>query len=442
MKPLNRALLAKCLDGDQDAAVPRHKARPGSRATHSGSEPATRSYMVHIQGALPVCRQAGGVPIHAWTNQVEQSALTQLEAMSRLPCLDPRGLAVMPDVHVGNGACVGSVAPLRGALVPGIIGVDIGCGMLAARLDMLAADLPDSLAALRGAIEDAVPLGPRDHRETVDPAAWAALEPRYRAIVHKQPRVYQRAAPHQLGTLGGGNHFIEVCLDEADGVWLMLHSGSRGPGSLIGKRFIEAADRWCSSEGLRRPNRSLAWLPEGTPLFEDYREAMLWAQDYARANREVMLALVLGVMRRLFGRRARVLGEVVSCHHNYAAREEHGGHPLWVMRKGAIRAGLGELGIVPGSMGTESFIVRGLGNAQSWCSCAHGAGRRMSRLDARQSFSTRDLARQTAGIECRKDAGVVDEAPGAYKPIREVMANQKSLVEPLHTLHQVLCIKG
>lgn len=448
-KRLNRAELAHFLDphADMDADDPRaHRSTKAERRAarpSSPSAPPEETSLIHLQGPLPVFTQpATGAPIRAWTNTIETSAWKQLQQVAQLPFLHPKGLAIMPDVHVGHGACVGSVLPLRGALVPSTIGVDVGCGMCAVRLDFTADQLPDTLRAVRLAIEEAVPLGMAAHDEVVAPDVWAPLHERYRAILQRHPKTFKRQAGQQLGTLGGGNHFIEVCLDEHQQVWVMLHSGSRGVGGQIGQHFIEQAAAWCDREGLKTPNRQLGYLLEGTALFDDYAQAMLWAQDYARANRQVMLDLTLRALAKALGRRLTVTGEAVQCHHNYVAREHHFGEDLWVTRKGAIRAGVGEWGIIPGSMGAESFIVRGKGMADSYCSCSHGAGRAMSRQAAKQRFSSADLRRQTEGVECRKDSGVIDEAPGAYKPIREVMAQQRDLVDVVHVLRQVVCVKG
>lgn len=449
-KRLNRAELARHLETDSsamDSEDPRAFRSPKtarvSRQTDKASrEPPPEMPMLHWSDPLPVTRQEpGGVPLRIWTSAMEVSAWKQLSQVATLPFIHPRGVAVMPDVHVGSGACVGSVLPLRGALVPQLIGVDIGCGMAAVRLDLSARDLPDTLRAVRQAIEEAVPVGMASHREVSAPEVWAPLCARYRLLLQKSPRMFKRHAGEQLGTLGGGNHFIEVCLDEAQQVWVMLHSGSRGVGGQIGQHYIAQALRWCEGEGLKTPG-GLGYLLEGTPLFEDYWNALLWAQEYAQANREVMMKLTLKAVSGALGRPLRVTGEAVRCHHNYVAREQHFGEELLVTRKGAIRAGAGEWGIIPGSMGTESFIVRGKGNVDSYCSCSHGAGRAMSRAAARQQFSTKDVRRQTEGVECKKDSSVIDEAPGAYKPIRAVMTQQQDLVEVVHTLRQVVCVKG
>lgn len=389
---------------------------------------------------LPQVRETeGGVPVRIWTQELEASAWRQLSSLASLPFMHPRGIAVMPDVHLGSGACVGSVLPLRKAMVPAAVGLDIGCGMVAVKLDLRANQLPDNLRPLRLAIEEMVPLGSGgSHQEIRSPEAWLGLEGRYLEITEKHRRTFKKSAGLQLGTLGAGNHFIEVCLDESSGVWVMIHSGSRGVGALIGQCFIEKAHR----RTLELEGRGLGWLPEGDPLFEDYRNAVLWAQDYAKENRAAMLRATLEAMRRCLGKPIRVLGEAINCHHNYVAREHHFGEDLWVTRKGAIRAGVGEWGIIPGSMGAESFIVQGKGNPDSYCSCSHGAGRLMSRTLARERFTTVDLRKQTSNVECRKDRAIVDEIPMSYKPIRKVMKEQEDLVDVVHTLKQVICIKG
>jgi tRNA-splicing ligase RtcB len=389
----------------------------------------------------------GGVPVRVWTEDVEAGALQQLVNVSRLPFVF-RHVAAMPDVHAGIGATVGSVIPTKGAIIPAAVGVDIGCGMGAVRLSLTAADLPDKLGRVRGAIEGAVPVG-FDQHDARDALGHAAkpfaraldrIADRHPALAKMQKR-FDETWVRQLGTLGGGNHFIEVCLDEADWVWVMLHSGSRGIGNVIGRYFIERAREHCLKRDVRLPDRDLAWFDEGTPLFDDYVEAVGWAQDYAAANRREMMALVLEALERVL-RPFAATEEAINCHHNYVERERHFGESVLVTRKGAIRAGRGELGIIPGSMGAKSYIVRGKGDAASFSSCSHGAGRRMSRTEAKRRFSRADLERQTAGVECRKDSGVIDEIPGAYKPIDEVMANQTDLVEVVHTLKQVVCVKG
>jgi len=390
----------------------------------------------------------GRVPVKAWTRDLEPQAQRQLENVANLPIVHGH-VAAMPDVHAGIGATVGSVIPTRRAIIPAAVGVDIGCGMNALRLSLAASDLPQNLRGIRSAIEAAVPVGFGQHGEcpVEDPRMLRAMARRLDAIAGKHPgltklqRNFGETWARQLGTLGGGNHFIELCLDESQRLWVMLHSGSRGVGNAMGRYFIERARREADRLDRRLADRDLAWLDEATPLFDDYVEAVGWSQDYALANRREMMRLIVEALRRHLPAFC-VEGEAINCHHNYVARERHFGEDLYITRKGAIRAGAGELGIIPGSMGARSFIVRGLGAEESYCSCAHGAGRRMSRTEAKRRYSREDLERQTAGVECRKDGGVIDEIPGAYKDIDEVMAQQADLVEVVHTLRQVVCVKG
>ncbi len=386
------------------------------------------------------------VPVHLWTDEVDPQAMRQLANVAGMPFVHPH-VAAMPDVHVGIGATVGSVIPTRGAIIPAAVGVDIGCGMIATQLSLGEADLPDSMSRVRAAIEERVPVGFDMHDEKrIRRQGVKRLYDRLDALLGRVPELAKMSArpdrwQRQMGTLGGGNHFIEVCLDEAGRVWVMLHSGSRGIGNQIGRLFIARARDEMQALDVRLPDRDLAYLREGTESFDLYVEAVGWAQDYAAENRAQMLALVLEGLRATLPP-FRVTEHAVNCHHNYVTRERHFGADLLVTRKGAIRAGAGELGISPGSMGAKSYIVRGRGNDQSFHSCAHGAGRRMSRTQAKQAFTQADVARQTAGVECRKDAGVIDEIPGAYKDIDQVMANQEDLVEVVHTLKQVVCVKG
>jgi len=390
----------------------------------------------------------GRVPVKVWTPELEPLARRQLENVARLPIVHGH-VAAMPDVHAGIGATVGSVIPTKGAIVPSAVGVDIGCGVNAVQISLKAGDLPESLSRIRGAIEAAVPVGFEMHRD-IDRSrkhAAQALSPGLQRILErKKTRVdvqkdVRETWVKQLGTLGGGNHFIELCLDEGQDVWVMLHSGSRGIGNVIGRHFIERARRAMEKSDAQLPDRDLAWLAEGTPAFEEYVDAVHWAQDYAIENRREMMRAVLAAIEPHLPP-FLIVGEAVNCHHNYVAREKHFGENVFVTRKGAIRAGAGDMGVIPGSMGARSYVVRGKGNADSLCSCAHGAGRLMSRNEARKRFSAADVRAQTAGVECRKDEGVVDEIPGAYKPIEDVMANQSDLVEVVHTLKQVLCVKG
>ncbi len=391
--------------------------------------------------------QEGLVPVKVYAAEIEPAARAQLVNVSRLPIVHHH-VAAMPDVHLGIGATVGSVIPTKSAIIPAAVGVDIGCGMMATRLSLTANELDESsLNKVFGQVSRDVPVGFNSHDDR-DARTHAArgFQKRLKRILARHPGIEKRVGRHsswvhQLGTLGGGNHFIEVCLDEADHVWAMLHSGSRGIGNAIGSYFIELAKKDAERNQLHLPDRDLAYFPEGARHFDDYVDAVGWAQDYARANREEMMELVLDAMRRHLPA-FEVTGAAVNCHHNYVERELHYGERVWLTRKGAIRAGAGELGIIPGSMGARSYIVRGKGSAESFHSCAHGAGRRMSRKAAQKTFTTSDLVEQTSGVICRKDSGVIDEIPGAYKNIDEVMGNQSDLVEVVHTLKQVLCVKG
>ncbi len=395
----------------------------------------------------------GGRHVKMWTRgvPVDEQAKAQLTNIARMPFVHSH-LAVMPDVHVGKGATVGSVIATKGAIIPAAVGVDIGCGMMAVQTTLKAKDLPDSLAALRGRIERAVPHGSvsvkgRAHKgswgNTPDSVRtrWCGLEARHDAIIAKYPRLSTKEPHKQLGTLGGGNHFIEVCLDTEQTVWVMLHSGSRGIGNMIGQLFIALAQKDMKKHFINLPDRDLAYLVEGSEHFDDYVEAMTWAQDYAAENRRSMMDAVLRVMREEL--RPFQLGEVaVNCHHNYCTHETHFGEELIVTRKGAVSAKKGELGIIPGSMGARSYIVRGLGNPESFESCSHGAGRVMSRTAAQKRFTVEDHIAATEGVECRKDKDVIDETPAAYKDIDAVMAAQRDLVEIAYTLKQVVCVKG
>ncbi len=402
-----------------------------------------------------VITNEGAVPIKAWCHgvKIEPKAREQLVNVARLPFIHP-WVAAMPDVHWGVGATVGSVIPTLGAVIPAAVGVDIGCGMMAVRTSLKDVDLPTNLAGIRTAIETAVPHGRTDNggpndrgawRSVPEPhlSAWSALESRFKAIVEKHARVGRGTTFQHLGTLGTGNHFIEICLDEAGNVWFMLHSGSRGVGNRIGTYFIDLARQDARRWYLNLPDEDLAYFPEGSDHFDDYMEAVQWAQDFAAANRRLMMASIVRVVSDS-GAVApfHVTEEAINCHHNYVSREHHYGKNVLVTRKGAVRARTEDLGIIPGSMGARSYIVRGKGNPESFASCSHGAGRAMSRGEARKRFSIEDHARATEGIECRKDTEVIDETPMAYKPIEDVMAAQADLVEVVHTLKQVVCVKG
>jgi tRNA-splicing ligase RtcB len=390
-----------------------------------------------------VIQEEGARPIKIWTDEVEDSALMQLKNIARLPFIASNGVACMPDVHAGIGATVGTVIATDKAIVPAAVGVDIGCGMNAVRLSLKASDLPDSLATIRHQIERDVPLGAGGaHRPERAPNAGADMWRGLQALSDKYPVLAKNQAERQLGSLGSGNHFIELCIDEAQDVWVMLHSGSRGVGNLIGRYFIEKAKRRMEQYWIALPDGDLAYFPEDTDDFNDYVEAVNWAQDYALENRRVMMEAVIAALRRHITVKFTITHEAVNCHHNYVERENHFGRNLWVTRKGAIRAREGDLGIIPGSMGQRSYIVRGKGNLESYCSCSHGAGRKMSRAQARRTFTVADLEQQTQGVECRKDDAVLDEIPGSYKDIDVVMENQRDLVEVVHVLKQVLCVKG
>lgn len=398
--------------------------------------------------------------IHAWTKGVlfEEEAKRQVENIATMPFIHHH-VSVMPDVHAGIGATVGSVIPTRGAIIPAAVGVDIGCGMTAIRLPLTLSDLPTDLSKLRADLERAIPHGRTNNGRAGDRGAWHDVPDRvrlqlkgedpeglaatYANIVYKHPKIHHNSVDRHLGTLGTGNHFVELCGDEQQNVWLMLHSGSRGPGNLIGSYFISLAREDMRKWFINLPDKDLAYLPEGTEHFRDYVEAVSWAQRYAKVNRNLMAMAAVSQMQHHFpGKIPNIVDLVVDCHHNYVELENHYGTNVYVTRKGAVRARAGDLGIIPGSMGTRSYIVRGLGNPESFDSCSHGAGRAMSRTKARATFTVEDHIAATRGVECRKDADVVDETPGAYKPIDDVMEAQKDLVEVVHTLKQVLCVKG
>lgn len=401
-----------------------------------------------------VIQDQGAVPIKLWTRGVplEDEARKQLQNIAKLPFIH-RWIAVMPDVHLGKGATVGSVVPTIGAIVPAAVGVDIGCGMIAARTTLVASDLPDNLSAIRSAIERAVPHGRTAERHARDKGAWenapalavegwSQLVTDFEKICERHPRLKNTNNLKHLGTLGTGNHFIEICLDEDQRVWFMLHSGSRGVGNAIGTHFISLAKEEMRRWMINLPDQDLAYLPEGSQYYGDYVFAVDWAQRYARINREIMMRHVVEAMRKAIAKPFEAQAEAVNCHHNYVNREHHFGKNVLVTRKGAVSARKGELGIIPGSMGAKSFIVRGLGNEDSFCSCSHGAGRVMSRTQAKKMISLDDHIAATAHVECRKDTDVVDESPAAYKSIDAVMEAQKDLVEIVHTLRQVVCVKG
>jgi tRNA-splicing ligase RtcB (3'-phosphate/5'-hydroxy nucleic acid ligase) len=396
----------------------------------------------------------GGVPIKMWTRgvPVEDEAKQQLANAARLPIVF-KHIAAMPDVHLGIGATVGSVIPTLRAIIPAAVGVDIGCGMMACKTTLHANDLPDNLAALRAAIERAVPHGGGPRSRGRDPGAWenppetvdqiwAGLVDEFDALCDLHPRLKNTNNRKHLGTLGTGNHFIEVCLDEAGFVWFMLHSGSRGVGNAIGTHFIALAKKDAELHQRNLPDQDLAYFEEGAQYFGDYVRGVSWAQKFAAKNREVMMANLIATVRKVITKPFESHVEAVNCHHNYVQQERHFGEDVFVTRKGAVSAKRGELGIIPGSMGARSYIVRGLGNRESFESCSHGAGRVMSRTKAKKLFTVADHIKATEGVECRKDKDVIDEIPMAYKDIDAVMAAQKDLVEVVHTLKQVVCVKG
>ncbi len=397
----------------------------------------------------------GGL-IKAWIDGVgvEAQARAQLDNIAAMPFVH-KHVAIMPDVHWGMGATVGSVIPTKGAIIPAAVGVDIGCGMMAHRTSLIASDLPDNLAGVRSAIEAAIPHGRTNNGGPGDRGAWgdvpaanvARITPhieKLKALADKHPKIAQAAvrAPTHAGTLGTGNHFVEVCLDEEDRVWVMLHSGSRGIGNRIGTYFIEAAKAEMRRWFVNLPDQDLAYLPQGSSLFDDYCEAVGWAQGWARTNRAIMMDATMAALSKALLKPFVTDQEAVNCHHNYVSWEKHFGENIMVTRKGAVSAKAGELGIIPGSMGAKSFIVRGKGNPDSFCSCSHGAGRAMSRTEAKRRFTLDDHVAAMGKVEARMDADVIDETPMAYKDIDAVMAAQIDLVDVVHTLKQVVCVKG
>lgn len=404
---------------------------------------------------FPVPLRGAGAPTLLWAHEhdVEASALEQLRNLSKLPWVDR--VAVMPDVHAGIGATIGSVVAMRDAVSPSAVGVDIGCGMIGVKTSLRAEDLPDDLHPLRVAFEQAIPVGHLGHASPVDvrrlrpvhdgPGAarfvsgTKALWDRFETL-HPAVQSLEGKARAQLGTLGGGNHFIELCTDETGAVWLQLHSGSRNIGKCVAEAHIRIAKGL--EHNLDLPVRDMAVFLAGTPQMDAYLADLHWAQEYAARSRAIMMALVVNAVRDAFPGRDIAFDEVANCHHNYVKVEHIDDADLIVTRKGAIRAGQGEMGLIPGSMGTGSYIVRGLGNVDSLYSASHGAGRKMSRAEAKRRFTTADLAEQTAGVECRKDVGVVDEIPGAYKNLEDVMAAQSNLVEVVARLRTLLCVKG
>lgn len=405
---------------------------------------------------LTTWKDEGSAPVKVWTDELEPSAREQLRKLATLPFIH-KHVAVMPDVHAGIGSTVGTVIPTIRAIVPAAVGVDIGCGMVAHQLNLRAGMLPDNLSEVRSALEAAIPHGRTDDGGANDRGAWGDLpkavsvqwdilahDPRFLSVVDENPKLISRwiQGPRQLGTLGTGNHFVELCLDTSEQVWLMLHSGSRGIGNRIGTYFIEQAKREMEKWHIELADPDLAYLPDDSPIFKSYWKAVSWAQQYAATNRSLMIDAAKAALSGVLGIEARTAGLAVNCHHNYVAIENHYGQNVYVTRKGAVRARHGDLGIIPGSMGARSFIVQGKGNAESFHSCSHGAGRKMGRKEAKRRFSVADLENQTRGVECRKDADVLDEIPGAYKSIDRVMEQQSDLVEVVTELRQIVCVKG
>ncbi|NOT16066.1 MAG: RtcB family protein [Methylotenera sp.] len=393
--------------------------------------------------------------VKSWTRGVtfDENAKQQVLNMASMPFIH-KHIAIMPDVHLGKGATIGSVIPTIGAIIPAAVGVDLGCGMMAVKTSLTATDLPDSLLNLRHEIEKTVPHGrSANYQHGRDKGswnnlpddvvqAWLTLDDGFNRLCEKHPWLKNTNNKQHLGTLGTGNHFIELCLDEANHVWVMLHSGSRGVGNKIGSEFIEKAKKDMERWFIHLPDKDLAYIPEGGQHFGDYIAAVSWAQSFAKVNRQVMMNRTLTALQKIVAKPFSAELEAVNCHHNYISHEHHFGADVWVTRKGAVRAQKGEMGIIPGSMGAKSFIVRGLGNHESFCSCSHGAGRVMSREEAKRRVSLDEHKLATQGVECRKDKSVIDETPSAYKDIEKVMAAQADLVEIVHTLKQVVCVKG
>lgn len=403
--------------------------------------------MENINQNYEIIENSDGGIVKTWTHGVpfEDEAKRQLMRTAELPFIH-KWVAAMPDVHVGIGATVGSVIPTKAAIIPAAVGVDIGCGMIAQKTSLRAGDLPDNLKGIRSRLEKVIPVGKAEHGDNIPKLsieAWKQLAPGFKQIQSYNSQLQSSKGAQQIGTLGGGNHFVEICLDEEQYVWIMLHSGSRGLGNRIGQQYIELARKEMERLSIHLPDRDLAYFSEGSKYFDQYVDAVAWAQDYARLNRETMMSLAIEALRSSPELPPFTLTEsAVNCHHNYVQKEFHYGEEVYVTRKGAVSAKQGQLGIIPGSMGAKSFIVRGLGNEESFHSCSHGAGRKMSRTAAKEKITLADHKRATAGVECRKDMKVLDESPAAYKDIDLVMEAQKDLVEVVHTLKQVICIKG
>jgi tRNA-splicing ligase RtcB len=400
-----------------------------------------------IKQNYDIIENSDGSIVKTWTHGVpfEDEAKRQLMRTAELPFIH-KWVAAMPDVHVGIGATVGSVIPTKAAIIPAAVGVDIGCGMIAQKTSLRASDLPDNLKGIRSKLEKVIPVGKAEHGDHIPKLsieAWGQLAPGFKRIQSYNSQLKGSKGAQQIGTLGGGNHFVEICLDEEQYVWIMLHSGSRGLGNRIGQQYIELARKEMERLSIHLPDRDLAYFSEGSKYFDQYVDAVAWAQDYARLNRETMMSLAIEALRTSPELPPFSLTEsAVNCHHNYVQKETHYGEEVYVTRKGAVSAKQGQLGIIPGSMGAKSFIVRGLGNEESFHSCSHGAGRKMSRTAAKEKITLADHKRATAGVECRKDIKVIDESPAAYKDIDLVMDAQKDLVEIVHTLKQVICVKG
>lgn len=382
-----------------------------------------------------------GAVVKNWASNIDENALKQAKTLSRMPFIF-KHVALMPDAHLGKGATVGSVIATKGAIIPSAVGVDIGCGMTAVQLPFKIDDLKD-LPKLRHSIERSIPVGFNRNKEISSRVADIMNDI---GVPEKEEDGLMKIAAHQLGTLGGGNHFIEICGDEENRAWIMLHSGSRHIGKKLADIHINSAKGIMKKYFIELDDPDLAFLAQGTPEFNNYIHDLLWAQNYASKNRaEMMLRVVKDISHHFYGEELpakQLMEQKISCHHNYATMEHHFGKNVWVTRKGAVSAKVGEWGIIPGSMGTKSYIVKGLGNADSFCSCSHVAGRQMSRTKAKNSFTVDDLIKQTEGVECNKTASVLDEIPGAYKSIDQVMEDQNDLVEPVHTLKQILCVKG
>jgi len=436
MARLNRADIYSALD--------KHEKEIGDQDVFWSDPRVANHQPVQKPGMGPALRTTPqGKKVKIWTNSLESSAWKQTLRMAALPIVHPQGIALMPDVHPGKDIPIGSVLPTKDALVPAAVGVDIGCGMIAAMTSLKVSDLPTNLKPIRELIEKFIPVN-KGGRHKIIPdiaiKAWKPLENGYNWIAEKHPKSLCKNPMIQMGTLGSGNHFIEICTDGSRNVWIMLHSGSRGIGAAVGRYFIAAANHRVQNEG-ERSSAGIGWFPKIDPLFADYAKSVQWAQEVARVNREIMLGLVLKALSEALKRNVSLMDQVVSCHHNYVTEECHYNESVWITRKGAISAQKGELGIIPGAMGKESFIVEGLGNKESWCPCSHGAGRLMSRSAAKEKYTVHDLRRQTEGLECKKSRSIVDEIPSAYKALNTVMSHQRDLVKIKHKLKAVICIK-